>query len=103
MLVIVCALVLLGATLHVKSLSRERRDPRYARASEVIAVVSVPASVSLAAWWDGRKEPGLARRHVALAARAFLVGGRSMRPGAIGMIELAGFALVVLAAVLASS
>lgn len=102
-LVIVCALVLLGATLHVKSLIRERRDPRYARASKVIAVVSVPASVTLAAWWGWPQGAWLVVPFLALAARAFLVGGRSMRPGAIGMIELAGFALVVLAAVLASS
>ncbi|MDA8436005.1 MAG: YwiC-like family protein, partial [Actinomycetales bacterium] len=42
-LVIVCALVLLGSTLHVKSLIRERRDPRFARAARVLAVACVPA------------------------------------------------------------
>lgn len=85
-LVIVCALALLGATLHVKSLIRERRDPRYALASKVMAVVSVPTSVTLAAWWGWPQGPWLVLPFLGLAARAFLVGGRSMWPGAIGMI-----------------
>lgn len=45
----VCALVLLGSTLHVKSLIRERRDPRFARASRILALACVPVSIALGA------------------------------------------------------
>lgn len=102
-LVMVCALVLLGSTLHVKSLIRERRDPRYARASLVVASLSVPAAVELGAWWGWPSGAWLIVPFVALVVRAFVVPGRSMRPGAIGMIELSCFALVAGAAVLAAT
>ena len=77
----------LASTLHVKSLIRERRDPRYARASLVVATLSVPAGVALAAWWGWPSGAWLIAPFVALAVRAFAVPGRSLRPGAIGMIE----------------
>lgn len=102
-LAIGCALVLLGSTLHVKSLIRERRDARYTQASKAFAVFSVPASVALAAWWGLPRGAWLVIPFVALAVRAFLVGRRPLRPGVIGVIELAGFILVVLAPLLASS
>jgi hypothetical protein len=102
-LMFVCALVLLGSTLHVKSLIRQRSDARYAKASKIFALVSLPASVTLAAWWGLPRGGWLVIPFLALAARAFLVGDRSMRPGAIGVVELAGFALVVLAPVFAST
>lgn len=50
-LTVVCLLVLLGSTLHVKSLIRERRNPRYALASRWWAVGSVLVSIGLALWW----------------------------------------------------
>ena len=99
---IVCGLVLVGSTLHVKSLIRERRDPRFARSSKAVAVVSVPASAVLAAWWGGPRGAWLVVPFVALAVRAFLVGRQAMRPGAIGVIELGGFVLVALGSLLAS-
>lgn len=101
-LVVVCALVLLGSTLHVKSLIRERRDPRYAAASRAVAVASVLVVAGLAGWWGLPAGAWLVAAFVALAARSFVVGRRPLRPGAIGMVELAGFVLVALAAVLAS-
>jgi len=101
-LVAVCALVLLGSTLHVKSLIRERRDPRFARASRVLAVASVPVSVALGAWWGWPSGAWLIAPFVVLAVRAFLVPRRPLRPGAIGMIELGCFLLVAAASVLAS-
>lgn len=101
-LVIVCALVLLGSTLHVKSLIRERRDPRFARAARVLAVACVPATVVLAAWWGWPSGSWLVVPFLVLAFRAFVVPGRSLRPGVVGMIELGCFVLVAAAAVLAS-
>lgn len=102
-LMIVCLLVLIGSTLHVKSLVRERRDARFARASRVAAVASIAASVALAAWWGWPGGAWLVVAFVILAVRAFIVGRRPMRPGAIGLVELAGFVLVALASVLASA
>jgi hypothetical protein len=93
-LVIVCGLVLVGSTLHVKSLVRQRRDPRYARASRVVAVASAAAAVAVADWWGWPGGVMLVVPFVALAVRAFLVGRWPLQPGTIGMIELAGFALV---------
>ena len=102
-LVVVCALVLLGSTLHVKSLIRERRDPRFARASLTVAVASVPAALALGAWWGWAAGLWLVVPFAVLAARAFLVPRRSLRPGAIGVIELGCFVFVVAAAILASA
>lgn len=72
-LVAVCALVLLGSTLHVKSLIRERRDPRFALASRRFAVASVVVSVVLAAWWGWPSGAWLVVPFVALAVRAYVV------------------------------
>jgi hypothetical protein len=101
-LVIVCALVLIGSTLHVKSLIRQRRDRRYARTSKAFALASVPASIALAAWWGLPGGLVVVMPFVALALRAFLVERRALRPGAIGLIELGGFVLVAGSSVLAS-
>jgi hypothetical protein len=102
-LTVVCALVLAGSTLHVKSLIRERRDPRYAQASRVLAVACVPASVLLAWWWGLPSGLWLVLPFVAFAVRAYVVGRRPLRPGVVGVVELVGFVLVVAAAVLASA
>lgn len=102
-LTVVCALVLVGSTLHVKSLIRERRDPRYAAASRAVALASVAAAAGLAVWWGLPQGWWLVVPFVLLAARAFVVGRRPLRPGVIGMIELAGFVVAVVAAVLAAS
>ncbi|CAB4891374.1 MAG: hypothetical protein F2806_02000 [Actinobacteria bacterium] len=102
-LVTVCALVLFGSTLHVKSLIRERRDPQFARASRVVAVASVPASMFLGIWWGWPSGAWLAVPFVALAVRSFVVPRRALRPGAIGIIELSCFLLVAAAAILAAT
>ncbi len=100
-LTVVCMLVLVGSTLHVKSLIRERRDPWFERASKVVAVASVLASVALALWWGWPGGVWLVVPFVVLSVRAFMVPGRSLRAGAIGMIELVGYVLVVVGSVLA--
>jgi hypothetical protein len=99
----VSVLVLVGSTLHVKSLIRERRDRRYAHASLVVASLSVPTAIALAAWWGWPAGAWLIIPFVVLAARALMVPGRAMRPGAIGMIELACFVLVAASAMLATA
>jgi hypothetical protein len=100
-LTVVCWLVLAGSTLHVKSLIRERRDPRYARASRAFAVSSLVVSVALAAKWGLPEGWALVVPFAALAVRAFLVGRRPARAMVIGLVELAMFALVTVAAWLA--
>jgi hypothetical protein len=100
-LTVVCWLVLAGSTLHVKSLIRERRDPRYARASRGFALVSLVASVGLAALWGMPAGAWLVVPFVALAVRAFVVGRRPTRAVVIGLVELAMVVLVAVAAALA--
>jgi hypothetical protein len=97
-----CLLTLVGSTLHVKSLIRERRDPRFGRASKALAVVSVPLVVAVAvaggvAWW------AVALPFALLAGRALWLDDPGSRPGRIGMIELAGFLAVVAGAIAAAT
>ena len=94
------ALLLVGSTLHVKSLIRERSDPRYARASRAIAVLSLLASVGLAAWWGLPEGALLVVPFAFFAVRSWAL--RTIpRPAVIGMVELVGFVLLVAAAALA--
>lgn len=100
-LTVVCWLVLAGSTLHVKSLIRERRDPRFARASRVTALLSLLVCLGLATRWGLPEGWWLVVPFVALAVRAFVVGRLPVRPVVAGLVELAMFALVVVAAWLA--
>jgi hypothetical protein len=98
---LLCALTLVGSTLHVKSLIRERRNPRYTWASRFFALASpfVVAGIAAAAgepWW-------LSLPFVFLAARALFLHNPAWRPARIGMIELAGLVLVALTVVVAGS
>lgn len=101
LLMLVCSLVLLGSTLHVKSLLRERRDPRYAKASRAYAVACVVASPALAVAWGLPGGWFLVVPFALLAGRALRRDWSGMRPGAIGMVELGGFVVVLAAAALA--
>jgi hypothetical protein len=86
-LALACAVTLVGSTLHVKSLIRERRDPRYAQASRAYAVGSVVGmSVAVAVTEVGAV---LVVPFVALALRAFVVRDPRLRPAKIGLVELA--------------
>ncbi|MHB1166579.1 MAG: YwiC-like family protein [Candidatus Nanopelagicales bacterium] len=102
-LVGICALVLFGSTLHVKSLIRERGDRRFAHASRAVAVASVPVPVVLSARWGWPSGAWLVAPFVALAARSVAVPRRAQRPGAIGIFELGCFILVTAADALAST
>ena len=91
---VVCVLTLVGSTLHVKSLIRERRDPRYTRASRWFAVMSVPAAAAVALlggvpWW------AVALPFALLAGRALWLHDPTLRPGRLGVIELVCFVAVV--------
>jgi hypothetical protein len=92
-LALACALTLVGSTLHVKSLIRERRNPRFARASRCFAVASVLVMTVVVASTDVGVL--LVVPFVVLAARSFLVRDPRMRPARIGLVELA--CLLVLA------
>lgn len=96
-----CALVLVGSTLHVKSLLRERRNVSYARASRAFAVGSLVAVVGLAAMWGLPGGVALVVPFILLAARAFKRDWSRWRPGRIGLVELAGFVAVAVAAAFA--
>lgn len=101
-LVAVTVLSLTGSTLHVKSLIRERRDPRFSRASQAFAVLSVVAVGALAVAWGLPSGWWLVVPFVLLAIRAFLVGRRPRKPMVIGLVELAGIVLVWLGALVAT-
>jgi hypothetical protein len=102
LLTAVCALVLLGSTLHVKSLIRERRDPRYARASRRFAAASVAVGAGIAVVWGLPSGAWLLVGFVTLAARSLLLTPEHVRrPGTVGLVELAAFVTVVAGAWLA--
>ena len=87
----VCALALVGSTLHVKSLIRERRRPGFARASRWFSLACLAAATGLAV--TGTPWPLMPATLAAL--RTHLLRDPSLRPGRIGMVELG--VLVVLA------
>ena len=88
------ALLLAGSTLHVKSLIRERNDPRYARASRLVALLSLLVAVGLAWAWGLPAGAVLVLPFAWFLARSMLLANPSMRPGRLGMIELVGFLLL---------
>lgn len=92
LLTAVCALTLVGSTLHVKSLIRERRRPGFARASRWFSLVCLAGAGALAT--TGTLWPLLPAGIAAL--RTHLLRDPSLRPGGIGMVELA--VLLVVAA-----
>ncbi len=97
------ALLLIGSTLHVKSLIRERADPRFAHASRVVAWSSLIASLGLAAWWGLTAGLLLVAPFAWFALRSALLADPASRPARIGMVELVGFVLLVLASALATA
>jgi hypothetical protein len=91
LLAALCALVLIGSTLHVKSLIRERADPRYARASKTYAMVCLPAGATLALAWGLPDGWWLLVPFVVLTLRAWRPMRGQQRPGVIGAIALLCF------------
>jgi YwiC-like protein len=97
------ALLLSGSTLHVKSLIRERADPRFARASREFAWACLLGSLGLAAWWGLPTGLLLVVPFAWFALRSIALADPASRPARIGMIELVGFVLLVVASVVASA
>jgi hypothetical protein len=69
-----------GVVLHVKALIRERGNPRYRQASIVYHLLAFLASL-----WSG---VALAVVFGLLALRAWLMAGRTLRPGTLGIVEI---------------
>lgn len=90
-----CALVLIGSTLHVKSLIRERSDARFRLASQIWALACLPVSLVFALVLGLPLGATIMVAFAFLAIRAFEVGRKPLPPGRIGMIELLGFLLLV--------
>ncbi len=99
-LVLAVAVLLTGSTMHVKALIRERSDPRYARAARLVALGSVPLAVGAAWWWGLPGGAWLVVPFAYFAVRSLVVTS-PRRPGVLGMVELAGFVLLAVAAALA--
>ena len=93
LLVVVCAVALTGSVLHVKSLIRERNDPRYAEASRAFSAAGAVLVAVVVELTDGSAWTVLP--FAALALRTWLVRGPGWRPARVGLLELAGLALVV--------
>lgn len=98
-LALACAVALIGSTLHVKSLIRERTNPRYALASKWYAVVGVVLVTAAVAATD--VGPALVVPFLALGVRAFVVRDPRLRPAKIGLVELACLLLLAGAAFVA--
>jgi hypothetical protein len=83
-----CVLWFGGSVLHVKSLIRERRDPRWMWASRLYHVAVLPVAWLLSPW--------LTVPFAFALVRAWAVTpDRALRPAAIGAIETVGAVLLV--------
>jgi len=100
-LTLLCALALTGSTLHVKSLIRERRNPRYRAAARWFAAACVPVAAAVAVGWGPGGE-WLVLPFVLFALRTLPEAIRTWRPARVGLLELAGFVLVAASAFLAA-
>ena len=96
---VACAGALLGSVLHVKSLIRERANPRYVMGSRAFAVAAALVVAVAAARAD--QSLWVVPPFVLLATRTWLVRGPAWRPAQLGMVELAGLSLVVVGVALA--
>jgi hypothetical protein len=92
LMALVCTLTLIGSTLHVKSLIRERANPAFRTAARIFSVAAIPA-IFVASLAAGHSV-WLAAPFVALSLRAWFLHDPSWRPSSIGLIELGGFVLV---------
>ena len=83
-----CAMWFTGSVLHVKSLIRERRDPRWMWTSRWYHMAVLPVAVLLSPW--------LAVPFGFSLVRAWAVTpARGLRPAAIGAVEIVGSLLLV--------
>ncbi|MGV1037778.1 MAG: YwiC-like family protein [Candidatus Nanopelagicales bacterium] len=96
-------LALVGSTMHVRSLIRQRNDLWLRRASQVFAGVSLAIAVVISTRVSTATAVAAGLAFGFLSTRSFLVGRRPMKPGVIGMVELAGFVLVAAAGFVAAA
>lgn len=82
-----------GVVLHVKALIRERGNPRYRWASIAYHLLAFVASI----WFGIGSTVALAIVFGLLALRAWLLAGRTLRPGTLGIVEIVA-SLALLAA-----
>jgi hypothetical protein len=97
----VCAMTLAGSTLHVKSLIRERRNPRFAGLSRAFATICVPAAALCALAW-GSGGAWLVPPFVLLATRTWVPAMQGWRPAWVGLVELVAFVLTAVSVGLAA-
>jgi hypothetical protein len=88
-----CVVALVSSVLHVKSLIRERADPRYRQASRAFAVAGATLVLVVAVASGGPAWAVLP--FTALVVRSWFVPV-SWRPARVGIVELAGLVLVAL-------
>lgn len=93
-------LLLVDSTLHVKSLIRERNNPRYRTASRAWSIFSLVAAVVLATaiGWPALV---IAVPFGYLIVRSYALTGKDLKPGVLGIVEL-GAILLLFAAVIVS-
>lgn len=96
-LTVFAALALVGSTMHVRSLIRERRNAKFRLASQVVAGVSLAVATLLAVPLGMAATVMTAVAFGFLFVRSLVVGMKPMKPGVIGVFELVGFLLVALA------
>jgi len=97
----VCAMTLVGSTLHVKSLIRERGNPRFVWLARGFCAACIPVAVLCALAW-GAGGAWLVPPFVVLAVRTWVPVMRGWRPARVGLVELAGFVLVAGCAAIAA-
>ena len=103
-LTVAVGLLLTGSTLHVKSLIRERADPRYARASRASRTGSrFPARWAWPLWWGLAAGLLLVVPFAWFTLRSALLADPTSKPAGSAVVELVGFVLLVLASALATA
>ncbi|MDP3971867.1 MAG: YwiC-like family protein [Candidatus Nanopelagicales bacterium] len=98
---IACLIVLIDSTLHVKSLIRERNNPRYRLGSRAWSIAGLLVALAIALSTGAPRGLLLLIPFVFLLVRAFAVSDPKMKPSRIGLLELPGFVLLAIAAPLA--
>ncbi len=91
------ALALIGSTMHVRSLIRERRNRQFQLWSQVFAASSLVAGVLLASPYGLWAELSALAAFGFLFLRSLFLGRSTLKPGIIGVFELVGFILVAVA------
>ncbi len=94
-----CLIMLIDSTLHVKSLIRERNNPRYRLASRVwsiggLLVVALIAVIGIAIGAGSPRVLLLVPPFVYLVVRSFAFSDPHLKPARIGLLELPGFVLL---------